>query len=368
MTDLKMPFLDLFEQMRSAGIPLTMEQYDLLRQALKRGYGWQDWDALRRLCELVWYRPGFEYEKADFDRVLDEYIQVQREIIQDWMRRLEPEKTIELKFVEPLLGVLPKLPPRKSSESPKVPQSGKTNGLSTTPSAVKTTPKPVSRTVKKPSRFVVRDMPISLETVQRTWRSLRRPLPDVRIQEIDIEATIERMSREGIFSDVVERPAQRQQTELVLLMDGGSGMLAYRPVWEPLVNAIERRLVSGAQIYRFTSYPSDYFYEWQRPMQDVAIGTVLSKLHKLRSVVVIVSDGGAASQSYRESQIDGMKDFLGKLAPCVREILWLNPVPRELWPGTSVEEIGVFLKKPMVTFDRSQWQSLTQQVNRGGRQ
>ena len=238
-------------------------------------------------------------------------------------------------------------------------------------SAFKPETKSGNRPSHQDSRFVVRNMPISMETVQNTWRSLRRPMADLRVQEIDIEATIERISREGIFSDVVERPVQRQQTELLVLMDTCRGMLPYRPVWEPLVNAIEARRVGPVQVYGFNQYPSQYFYEWQRPMQDVAIGTVLSRLHKLRSVVVIVSDGGAASQSYRESQIDGMRLFLARLTPCVREILWLNPVPQELWAGTAVDEIAPLLRKPMVTFDRSQWQDLTQKMvqglSRGGR-
>ena len=123
MTDLQMPFLDLFQQMRSAGIPLTVEQYDLLRRALKNGYGWQDWDALRRICRLVWYRPGFAYESADFEQVLDDYIQAQGEIFRDWLRRLEsPEEealNTPVKAIE--LGVLPQIPPRKSSGSPQSP-------------------------------------------------------------------------------------------------------------------------------------------------------------------------------------------------------------------------------------------------------
>jgi uncharacterized protein len=371
MTELQTPLLDLFEQMRSVGIPLTVEQYDLLRRSLAKGYGLGDWDALRRVCRLVWYRPGGVYEKADFDQVLDEYIQSQQSNVRVWLNaqleKLSSESTSPPP--EPLLGLFPPIPPRKKSqdEQKKMPQPGASDTPEKAPSAVKDEPNSSHQSRQNNPQYMVQDLPISVEVVQKTWRSLRRPVADERIREIDLDATIEKLGREGIFSDVVERSVRGHQTELVLLMDDGSAMVPYRPIWEPLVRAVERRLLGEVPMYRFTGYPSRYLYLWHRPMQSVAIASFLTRLHPSRSVVVIVSEGGAASQRYDESKIAGMAAFLRQLKPCVREILWLNPVPQELWRGTSMEEIQIGLGRLIVPFDSLRWQALAQELSRGGR-
>jgi uncharacterized protein len=363
-----LPFLDLFEQMRSAGIPLTMEQYDLLRQAWDRGYGGEDWDAVRRVCRLVWCRPGLAYERSDFERVLDNYIQERQAEVRAWGELLQTAEPLKV-VPQETLGKLPDIPPRKSSAPPplqKKPQTPGSEGLEQGPSAVKGSSKPDAGQWKMPSRYQVRELPISEEEVQRTWRSLRRSLPDTRLEEIDLEATIERLSREGMFGDVVMQAGRRQQTEWVVLVDESAGMIPYGPIWKPLTTAVETGRLGRVEMYQFAGCPSDYVYDWVRPMRSVAIASVLARLNRMRSVVVIVSAAGAAMQHYDEKWVAEMRGFLIRLAPCVREILWLNPVPKALWRGTSAEEIAKGLSSGMVSFDRMQWQRLSHRLSRGG--
>jgi hypothetical protein len=60
------PFLALFHHLRAAGMMLTPEQYDLLRQAIAYGYGIGTWDDLRRLCRLLWVKPSPNYDAEIF--------------------------------------------------------------------------------------------------------------------------------------------------------------------------------------------------------------------------------------------------------------------------------------------------------------
>jgi uncharacterized protein len=359
-----LPFLDLFEQMRSAGIPLTVEQYDLLRQAWSLGYGTEDWDAVRRVCRLVWYRPGLTYERSDFERVLDKYIDARQAEIRSWGTSLQviPEPIVTLPKER-----LPKIPQRKSAApSTQTPKALSLEGLEQAPSAVKASSKPDAGQWKMPSRYQVRELPISGDVVQRTWRSLRRSLPDDRLEEIDLNATIDCLSREGMFGDVVMQSGRRQQTEWVVLVDESAGMIPYAPIWKPLTTAVETGRLGPVEMYQFAGCPSDYVYEWVRPMRSVAIASVMARLNRMRSVVVIVSEAGAAMHHYDEMWIEEMRGFLGRIAPCVREILWLNPVPQALWAGTSAAEIVQNLPSGMVSFDRLAWQGLTQQLSRRG--
>ena len=57
---------------------------------------------------------------------------------------------------------------------------------------------------------------------------------------------------------------------------------------------VERRIVP-AQIYRFRQCPTDYLYEWQRPLRGEPLVKVLGRLNRLRTVVMIVSEAGAMS-------------------------------------------------------------------------
>ncbi|MGB7313479.1 MAG: hypothetical protein WA939_11130, partial [Nodosilinea sp.] len=45
-------------------------------------------------------------------------------------------------------------------------------------------------------------------------------------------------------------------------------------------------------LYRFTTYPDDYLYDWQQPSQAIALDQVLSRLHARRTIVLIWSEAG----------------------------------------------------------------------------
>jgi uncharacterized protein len=44
------------------------------------------------------------------------------------------------------------------------------------------------------------------------------------------------------------------------------------------------------------------------------------------------------------------------LLPCVREVLWLNPVPEKHWEYTSAAAIAQALAGRMIPFEKVRWQ------------
>jgi uncharacterized protein with von Willebrand factor type A (vWA) domain len=351
------PMLDLFQRLRDAGMKLTLEQYDWLRQALAEGYGLADWEDLRDICRMLWVKPSLNYDAEVFEQVFDKYQQQYQQQFAQWLAQQKPEPEFQQPAPELPLGVLPQIPPRNyrrqlQPESQTETEQPSDYGMD----AVKLEPPQIQQSQ---AEYVVQ-VPISRERVKRTWRMLQRPMPNPQLPELDIEATIERIGREGFFSEVVSRPIWQKKSELLLLVDDSHAMLPFAPVMQPLIQMVLERRISSAQIYRFSQCPTDYLYEWQRPLHRVPLAKVLGQLHRLRTVVMIVSEAGAASPLYSQERVRKTGKFLERLLPCVREVLWLNPMPQQRWAGTTAEPIHRALSSRMVPFEAWHWEQLAQ--------
>ena len=56
MNDL--PLLELFTKLREAGLPLGIDEYQLVLQAMQAGFGINDQAALKRLCQTLWIKSA----------------------------------------------------------------------------------------------------------------------------------------------------------------------------------------------------------------------------------------------------------------------------------------------------------------------
>lgn len=344
MSTLEFPFLDLFQTLQREGMKLSPEQYDLLRQALGQGFGlanWDgnNWDDLRQVCRVLWVKPNCNYDAHIFERVFNQYVTAKRHAIQAWQPKPKPpqEKAPEppkpkRQWPKVPPGKLPTLEDPTSEEAKKLPVSVQT-GLEGLPA------------VKNESEFVLipDQMPLSQRVLLDSWRLMRRPLRQGLRNELDLEATIQRIAVTGYFSDVVMRPVKSKRAELIILVDDSNGMLPYRPALKPLVQTIETAQITPATLYRFTTYPDDYLYDWEQPTQVVPIDRVLSRMHSRRSIVLIWSDAGANQLNPADEHRDGLKTFLTRLSPCMRSLIWLNPVPAYRWGSTLAAEVAYWL-------------------------
>jgi uncharacterized protein len=350
------PMLDLFRQLRAAGMKLTIDEYDSLRQALDEGFGLEGWDDLRDICRMLWVKPTFDDAAEIFEQVFDAYqIQYQQQM-EDWFDKQQQSNNPQ-PLREIPLGILPTIPLRElAGRSEPETQTDKDKPTGYGIDAVKhDRPKPA----KPPREYLVK-VPISSEDMKRTWQRLRRPIADARLQELDMAATVERIGREGIFSDVVRRPVMQKKAELLLLIDDSNAMLPFAPVIQPLIQMVQERRIAPSQIYRFNQCPTDSLYDWQRPLRGMPLSKVLGRLNRLRTVVMIVSDAGAASPLYRPERVVRTGKFLSRLLPCVREVLWLNPLPEERWDGTTASQVQVALAGRMVPFEARRLQCMAQ--------
>ena len=363
MTNLAFPFLDLFQQLQKAGMTLSPEQYDLLRQSIGQGFGlenWtQNWDDLRQVCRVLWVKPSRNYDGQIFERVFDQYVRQTRQAI-----RVQQQST---KTDQGTAPPTPPDPPQSTRQWPRVPPR-KTSHPETTTVAEETVPTAFKIGVEglpqvDDPRFKVTpsQMPLPQRTMVDSWQLLRRPLREGVRTELDLPATIRCISEVGYFSDVVMRPVKSKRAELIVLVDDGNMMLPYQPALQPLVRAIATQQITPATLYRFTTYPDEYLYDWQQPTQAIPLDQVLARMHSRRTIVLVWGDAGGMQTRPAADHRQGLMAFLNRLCPCVRSLIWLNPLPPYRWSGTLAAEVAYWLDGRMTHLSVSQVLALAKQ-------
>lgn len=349
--------LNLFQELRKAGMALTLDQYDLLRQAVAQGYGLGGWEDLKRVCRLLWVKPCDNYDVDIFDRAFDDYIQKHR-----IKKPVEP-KTTELKSTEKTPPTEEKSSTQPPSNLPQIPPRIWKSGKEKVPTAVKETRFNYPGKNKEKFHLTPEDFPVQLQDILRAWRSLKKPVKLSSQYELDLEATIEQIEREGIFVDVVMRPVKSRQAEILLLIDDSLAMIPFFPALQPLMQAIAENRIYPAQIYRFTSYPNEYVYHWDRPATAEPLINLLPKLHRSRTIAVIISDAGAATHTFSEERIEGINKFLLRLSPNIRQLIWLNPLPPVRWEQTSAWRINMKLNGKMLSYEPANLQKAAREIS-----
>ncbi|MFH7245853.1 MAG: hypothetical protein ACHWZW_23750 [Spirulina sp.] len=352
------PFLDLFQKLQQAGMTLSPEQYDLLRQALGQGFGLENWDGknwddLRQVCRVLWVKPSRNYDAQVFEQVFDRYVSQKRRDIQ--AQKLKDALPTPPKPLEPSRR-WPRVPPHKASVSQPEPEVA-----SKTPVAVKTGVAGLPEVSEEGLSLTPSQLPLPQRAVLDSWQLLRRPLREGIRQELDLNATIRRITEQGYFSDVVMRPAKSKRSELVVLVDDSNVMLPFRPALQPLVDAIENHQITPAKLYRFTTYPDDYLYDWQQPTQAQALDQILSHMHPRRTIVLIWGEAGATQANPLADHRKGLLKFLDRLSPCIRSLIWLNPLPPVRWKGTLAAEVAYWLDGRMTHLSVPQIMALAKQ-------
>jgi uncharacterized protein len=346
----------LFLRLRRAGMKLSIDQYEQARQSLYQGYGLAGWEDLKEICRLLWVKPHINYDSSIFEREFDLHrlsVFTPQSQQKDESVSLQPQESISKPKLEvKQLGTLPQIPPRVFQNQMQVQESMQTTidqGEEVGAAAAK-------GGSGLPLKLIV---PLNSEQVQQGWRSMSQPTPDLRRMEVDFRKTERRIARDGTFWEEAQKPLLQKGMKYLVLVDDSNAMVPYSPVIEPLIDAITSKHVP-AQIWRFNSYPADFLYHWQHPLQGRPISLVLSHYQDRNAVIIVVSDGGAASRSYQDQRVQGMKKFIDRLPRL--NVLWLNPVPAERWEGTSAEVFAEGMADRMIEMEPRSWSQLVKEV------
>lgn len=192
--------------------------------------------------------------------------------------------------------------------------------------------------------------PVTRRQMRQSWRNLRMLVREGSADELDISATVEKMSREGIFLGPVLMPRRVNRARLVLLLDQGGSMAPFHSLTRSLVETAQRGGKLGrAGTYYFHDYPANYLYRDAARSNAMSLSDALAEIDD-RAAVLVVSDAGAARGNLEAERIQRTLEFIQRLRQSVRHCAWLNPMPAERWQGTSAAEIARTV--PMLEMNR----------------
>lgn len=193
--------------------------------------------------------------------------------------------------------------------------------------------------------------PVTRRQMKQSWRYLRRRIRSGPPTELDLTATVDQISRQGVLLDPVLRPPQVNQTELIILIDRDGSMVPFHALSQRLAEtALKGGRLGKANIYYFYNCPVENLYCDPNYQVAEAIPEILNRLGSNRAGVLIISDGGAARGRLNLERIELTETFLMQFKQRVRNLVWLNPVPRDRWSGTTAEIIAELL--PMFELSR----------------
>ncbi|RAM51668.1 MAG: hypothetical protein C6Y22_10430 [Hapalosiphonaceae cyanobacterium JJU2] len=338
MSKHKPPLFDFFLGLREeAGLPLTIDQYHLLLQALEGGFGIANREELKQICRLLWLKSESSPQTEKFEQYFEQYFAQFDESLKSQNQNRKSKHTSN----------------KTDADATKVPTSFDqidsnslvSNQLSSesssqVPTAIRGNFLNQKSLKEDNYQLTIKDLLISERQIQQNWRYLRRPIREGTLSEVDIEATVEKISLERVFLEPVLVPRRINRAQLLLLIDISNSMVPFNLLSQRLVDNLQGGRLGKADIYYFRNCPQDYLYLHPQFPDAKLIEDLLSKLHSRRTVGLIISDGGAARGGMSRERIELTAMFLEELAPVVRQVAWLNPIPESRWEGTTAQEIS----------------------------
>jgi uncharacterized protein with von Willebrand factor type A (vWA) domain len=159
--------------------------------------------------------------------------------------------------------------------------------------------------------------------------------------EIDLDATIQEVAATGHFLLPSLQKRLENATDLRFLIDRDGSMVPFHG----LCTLLHRRARTVGQIPRvdvryFHDCPVPQVFRRAALMQAQNLEEWLLGLDRKRSLVVVVSDAGAARGNMDAVRIAATAEFLEALQQHCCRLVWLNPMPRGRWKGNSAEAIA----------------------------
>lgn len=413
----ELPLLDLFMELRKAGLPLGVGEYNLLLRALQAGFGLSSRSALARLCCNLWVKS--EEQKRLFDERFEQVIKIasgeslastepnqstqqspdisstenpteveegeetprdrpsqsldnplavgevtvntesERSAVIDLFADIWEQAKLERDFTEfkkSSIGLDLRQLFNTELEEETATAASTLTALTLDPSSklalevedeLQVAKSLLQSTDKDEeiaeSAFIWTSeyFPVTKRQMKQCWRFLRRPIREGAPVELDVEATVNRVGREGIMVEPVLVPRRINRSELLLLIDSGGSMVPFHALSRRLAEtAVRGGRLGKADIYYFHNCPADYLYPEPNHPAAKPIRDILVAMRDDRAAILIFSDAGAARGGLSRERIELTEEFLLEVRKKVRYIAWLNPMSRQRWQGTSAEKVA----------------------------
>jgi hypothetical protein len=366
-------FLDLFYELRGAGVPVAMQEWMTLMEALEKGLHGSSllrFYHLARAClvKSETYFDAFDRVFAHVFHGVEGELEVSEELL-EWLRDpknyqpLTPEQRAALErlsrdeLMRRFLETLAKQTERHDGggrwigtggHSPfghggEHPTGIRVGGPGRNRSAMKVAEERHFKDYRT-------DLTLDLRQTKVALRRLRRLTRQGPAIELDLDETIDETCRNAGEIELVFRPERRNNVRVLLLMDVGGSMDPFFQPVSRLVTALhEERGLRDLRAYYFHNCIYDHVYTgaglWHR--DALPTGDLLRRFDE-RWKLVIVGDAamhpGELMQSFgnidprRETETPGIQ-WLRRLTEHFDRSVWINPDPPKSWDKTRTVQV-----------------------------
>jgi uncharacterized protein len=379
----QLPLYTLFDTVRSRyNRHLGLTDYLALLDALQRGIGVADTNALCDLCALLWLKS--KAHQDDFKAYFPDFIAEQKALLRSTEKSETPIESREnadkplpnakdkadktIKDAEKDATDTPSVSPPKND--PTTPNNG--DGVSESGKDMVTVQwnmdkilsdkeKTLDELAAEGSRakrweltrqYIMTDnyQPFSERQLTQEWRRLRRKQSVGDSRELDIQATVKRVAQQGFFDKPMLKQHFVNDYRLIVLVDWKGSMLAFHTLSDLIVETLKTTLPK-TEVWYFRNHPQPYLYG--RPDWTKAVETDewLRQFKQNPANVLIISDGGAARGTFVTERLQSWWRFVKQIKPISPNIVWLNPMPKERWAGTTAGYVEKLVKMREISED-----------------
>jgi len=321
MNSEELPLTDFFITLHKAGLPIGISDYKLLLKAFQGGFGITA-ESLERLCKALWIRSD------DEERLFDYHFNL-----------IKPELIRKQKFIQSEFSEKPKEQTEKIPESKIIPETKQSEPIKSSPeisselmrmedeaegakviTAIQANRQNVDEFPYIPMQFVLTGdyLPITRRQMKQTWRYLRCFVRQGTRKEIDIEATVNEIGRNGFLLKPVIVPSRINKAELLLLIDQNGSMVPFHALSQRLrETAIRGGRFGKTYVYYFHNIPHEWLYQDTALIEGEKTDDVMARLHPKHSKhthVVILSDAGAARGWFNSERLKATLTFFSQIS------------------------------------------------------
>ena len=358
---IELPLYEVFQALRQKELAefgrvraADIQSYLQVVQVLQQGYCLQHADQLVSLCAKLWLKPfhgdtpGFtkQWLKDAIYKALKKYDLVDTgKAVADAVTPDQPVQNTAPPASQTGTGDGGIKPPFGEAAEPAMVEMQETNTLRFYVAAQNN--QDVQQQAQLPASkvagesFIVNGLylPVNPRRIEQTIRSYKTLSKHASRRDIDLEATIERIAKQGYFDTYERRPQRSFSTDWTILIDHGGSMAAFEKLSDAIATAATSENINNkGKVLYFRNYPENFLYHdaghfTSIPFKDFIAGPVKN--------IVIISDAGAARGGVNLQRAEATRAVLEKLGR--HRVAWLNPIPRRRWKNTTAAKISGYV-------------------------
>lgn len=336
--------LGLFRELKANGVPVGVRDYLDGIEALRLGFGLDGRAALRDLAIALWGRSDEERRVINrwFD-VLPAPDDALAATIDDQLERLDtpaseptgaPATAATQPPAQPGATATPAPAPGLSAEATATQAERARVSFA---AAREGSGLPIPRLASAPAideDYVLTPQPlISPRDMAVLWRRYRRSTRHGPRTEMDLAATLRERCRRGLLCRPVCRPRRSNSARLLILADASPSMDPWRPFLATLAESQPLGRLARAELRYFSNQPRRQLYATPSLTQPESRDDVLRR--HAGAALLVVSDAGSARGALNRRRAIQTADFLDEARRLFPTAVWLNPMPRQRWAGTT---------------------------------